>query len=154
MFKIFWSGGNANKLAKLSRSPLASCFTKVNVSIADSLCRTLYGRGEGGTRNRSVLPMKLKCNSTLPVLHPRNLRERPRVSRRRIRTSRGVSALEREVVVGSGVRRERTGGLWNGLRIREWSGGLAPRRDTSRRTLARSLEEGGYRVPDYLHILI
>lgn len=75
--------------------------------------------------------------------------------RRRIRTSRGVSMLEGVVLVGSGVRRERVGGSWDGLRIREWSGGLAPRRDTSRRTL----EEGGYRVtsasvPDYLHILI
>lgn len=57
--------------------------------------------------------------------------------------------------MGPGVRCERVGGLWDGLRIREWSGGLAPRRDTSRRTL----EGGGYQVtsasvPDYLHILI
>jgi len=81
------------ELTKLSRRnyPPTSCFMKVKVvSIADSLCRTLYGCGEG-TRNRSVLPMKLKCNSALPALHPRNLREYSRVSRRRIRTSRGVS---------------------------------------------------------------
>lgn len=97
-----------------------ACFTKIEaVSIADSLCRTLYGRGKG-THNRNVLPMKLKCNSALPALHPRNLRERPRVSRRRIRTSRGFSARKGEVFVGPGMRCE--GGLWDGLRIREWSG--------------------------------
>lgn len=104
--------------------------------------------------------MKLKCNSVLPALHPRNLREHPRVSRRRIRTSRGVSAPVREVLVGLGVRCERAGGLWDGLRIREWSGGLAPLRDTSRRATPHA--RGGWlpsyecraSVPDYLHILI